>query len=927
MKKDYKNLALVATFVLGSFSGFSQESPKKPVEKVKVFQGTEQPFLANSRQILDDQLELPKGNTMQIVSEKTDRLGYSHWEYQQYFKGVKVEFATSVLNAKNGKLISMANNVFRISDLSTVPSISAGFAFKNALSFVDAKAYLWEDKKEMHLLESYSKPVGELVVLPPLKGISTQARLAYKFDIYAVNPISRADVYIDAHTGKFLMENARIHHRGTSKMMECSEKNEVALRRFPAEKAFYTNVSASGSSLYNGTVSFTADSYGGNYRLAQTSYGNGVHTYDLNNGTNYTSATEIISGSTSFSHSTGVQAHWGAEQTYQYFYQNHNRNSYNNAGGEILSYVSYSTGFVNAYWDGSRMTYGDGDGVNYGPLVSLDIVGHELSHGVTEYAAGLVYQRESGALNESFSDIFGESIENFASGSNDWLMGDEIGAGGSGGALRSMSNPNAYSQPDTYGGQYWQNPNCGTPTRYNDYCGVHTNSGVQNYWFYLLSMGGSGTNDQGNSYTVSAIGMNNAAAIAYRNLNVYMNSNSDYDDARSGAIQSAIELYGADSAEEIAVTNAWYAVGVGSEYDDGTTPPPSGECIVGDVHLSLTFDNYPEETGWTLKDSSGTLIDSETYSSSNADGSTINVSFSTLAADDYTFTITDQYGDGICCSYGSGSYTLSSDTGVIFSGGSFGNSESTAFCIEGGSTPPPSNDYCESNGNNSSYEWIDLVTLNNMNHSSGNDGGYADNTNLTANLAYGSNTMNISAGFSSSGYTEYWKIWIDYNQNGIFDAAELALSGSSSSSATLSGTFTVPSSALAGTTRMRVSMKYNSAQTPCESFNYGEVEDYSVNIGQGVNPINSINGITLGNDLAIFSASIYPNPVSGDFLNIEMGDDREISYIIHDLTGRKVAEGNFKSSSAVNVGTLSSGVYLVEISDGQKQFIEKFIKE
>ena len=96
------------------------------------------------------------------------------------------------------------------------------------------------------------------------------------------------------------------------------------------------------------------------------------------------------------------------------------------------------------------MTYGDGDGVNYGPLVSLDIVGHEITHGVTEYTANLVYSYQSGALNESFSDIFGESIENYASGSNDWLMGDQIGAGGSGGALRSMSNPNAYGDPDTY---------------------------------------------------------------------------------------------------------------------------------------------------------------------------------------------------------------------------------------------------------------------------------------------------------------------------------------------------------------------------------------------------------------------------------------------------------------------------------------------
>ncbi|MEZ4849341.1 MAG: M4 family metallopeptidase [Bacteroidia bacterium] len=152
--------------------------------------------------------------------------------------------------------------------------------------------------------------------------------------------------------------------------------------------------------------------------------------------------------------------------------------------------MSYSSNYVNAFWDGTRMTYGDGDGVNYGPLVSADITGHEITHGVTEYSANLVYQRESGALNESFSDIFGEMIEFHATGSNDWQMGTDIGIGGSG-AIRSMNNPNLYGDPDTYGGSNWYNPNCGTPTQFNDYCGVHTNSGVQNKWFYILAAGES----------------------------------------------------------------------------------------------------------------------------------------------------------------------------------------------------------------------------------------------------------------------------------------------------------------------------------------------------------------------------------------------------------------------------------------------------
>lgn len=982
MKNKYRNIAVAMLAVIASSTGFAQERTTKPIKNLTVFNQSENKSVSNVQQVLSEQLQLPDGNTLTQTSEKTDELGFVHKEYEQYYKNVKVEFSSSKVHAKEGTIISMSNNIFRIEDLSVTPQVSNSQAFNRALNHVGATEYLWENSSEAQLAEDYSRPSGDLVVFPVIDNVTATNRLAYKFDIYATNPVYRADVYIDAVSGEFLMENKRIHH---------------------------ANIPATGTSLYNGNVSFTADSNSGQYRLRQTADGGGIQTYDLNNGTNYNNASEITSSSTNFTGSaTGVQAHFGAEQTHKYFSQKHNRNSYNGSGAVIRSYVSYSSNYVNAFWDGSRMTYGDGDGVQYGPLVSLDIVGHEIAHGVTEYAANLVYSYESGALNESFSDIFGESIEKFAQGNNDWLMGDAIGAGGSGGALRSMSNPNSYGQPDTYLGNSWYSGS-------GDNGGVHYNSGVQNFWFYLLSTGGNGTNDNGDSYSVSVIGMDKAAAIAYRNLAVYLNSNSQYDDARAGAIQAAIDLYGAGSAEEIAVTNAWHAVGVGAPYDGGTPPPPA-DCVAGDVFLSITFDNYPEETAWTLKDGSGTTIESGSYSASNADGSTVTETFSGLLEDDYTFTITDAYGDGICCSYGNGSYTLSTDSVTIVSGGSFGNSEATAFCIEAGgadtqapsapgnlsasnvtettatlswnaatdnvgvtgydvyqgssvlgsttstttnitglvattnytfsvrakdaagnvstasnsvtvTTSSPSNaEYCATQGNNSSYEWIDLVGLNNLNNVTGNNGGYADFTSLSANLPYGSNTVRISAGFSGSSYNEFWKIWIDYDQDGTFESNELVVSGSSSSSATLSGTFTVPATAIAGTTRMRVSMKYNSAQTACEAFAYGEVEDYTVNIGQSASAaFADPTGETLGNEEAVFGVRMYPNPASTQ-LTIELLDNREATYEIFNVLGQQVANGSLDRAATINVNKLAAGLYLVKINDGQKDVIQRFVK-
>ncbi|MBW2937186.1 M4 family metallopeptidase [Aureisphaera sp. CAU 1614] len=690
MKKISKNVFLVflsvLTFAFGTIEVSSQNKSdeqrniKRP-PSLRVFDASKNYNSQNTSQLLQQEFKFSPQTSFQYVNQNQDPLGFTHDKYQQYYNGIKVEFSTFTLHSKSGVITSMTNSLADIKELNTTPALGANQAFNYAIAKVGATRYLWQNVQESELA-NYELPQGELIIFPVLENVTKENRLAYKFDIYASEPLYRADVYVDAITGEILLENKKIHH---------------------------ANVPASGNSLYNGNVSFTADNASGPYRLRQTADGNGIQTYDMNNGTNYNNASDITSGSTSFNHPTGVQAHFGAEQTHKYFLGKHNRNSYNNAGAIIRSYVSYSNNYVNAFWDGSRMTYGDGDGVNYGPLVSLDIVGHEITHGVTEYSANLVYSYQSGALNESFSDIFGESIENYASGSNDWLMGDQIGAGGSGGALRSMSNPNAYGDPDTYLGTNWYSGS-------GDNGGVHYNSGVQNFWFYLLTVGGSGTNDNGDSYTVTGIGMDKAAAIAYRNLSVYLSTNSQYSDARTGAIQAAIDLYGAGSAEEIATTNAWYAVGVGSAYGGGG---------------------------------------------------------------------------------GGGSYCASSSTNV--------------------------ND-----------EYISRVQLNTIDNSSGAQF-YSDFTSVSTNLTEGqSYTITVTPTWTGTVYAEGYAVWIDYNDDKDFnDAGELVWSKAASTNTPNSGSFTVPSGTSGNSVRMRVSMKYNGIPTSCETFTYGEVEDYTVNLGTG----------------------------------------------------------------------------------------------
>src|SRR5690606_28363155 len=392
MKKINKFVFLFSFSIFGFSVGVSAQNKNDEKRNVKqppslvVFDASQSYTLQNSTQIFKEVLNPSSPTSFATLKQEQDPLGFTHQKMQEYFNGVKVEFATVTLSSKNGAVQTLNSSYSPIAeDFNVTPSISNSQALNSAIAHVGASKYMWQNAAEAALADNYKKPAGELVILPALENISETNRLAYKFDIYATAPLYRADVYIDAKTGQFIMENKKIHD---------------------------ANVPATGTSLYNGNVSFTADNASGPYRLRQTADGGGIQTFDLNNSTNYGNAVDVTSNSTNFtSNLTGVQAHFGVEKTYKYYSQKYGRNSYNNTGGVIKSYVSYSSNYVNAFWDGSRMTYGDGDGTNYGPLVSLDICGHEITHGVTEYSANLVYSYQSGALNESFSDIFGESIE------------------------------------------------------------------------------------------------------------------------------------------------------------------------------------------------------------------------------------------------------------------------------------------------------------------------------------------------------------------------------------------------------------------------------------------------------------------------------------------------------------------------------------
>src|SRR4030066_1643468 len=171
----------------------------------------------------------------------------------------------------------------------------------------------------------------------------------------------------------------------------------------------------------------------GNYRLRQYSRGDGIATYDAKHGISYSLSTDFVDNDTKFESNkgkAGVSVHWALEHAYDYYLNVLNRYSFDDNGGKLIAYVHYDSAWFNASWDGPRLKFGDGT-ANNTPLVSIDIVSHEMTHGVTEYTANLVYQDESGALNESFSDVFGTAIEFFGDPINaDWFIGEDFDVNG-----------------------------------------------------------------------------------------------------------------------------------------------------------------------------------------------------------------------------------------------------------------------------------------------------------------------------------------------------------------------------------------------------------------------------------------------------------------------------------------------------------------
>ncbi len=589
------------------------------------------------------------------LQTSVDKQNVSHIHYQQTWNGVPVTNTMWIAHVKNGKVFAcngwFVPQIDAITDVTLNESTALNFAIANT----NAKTYRWQSPVYQNMsleqkqnISSAQNPKGELF-FASVNGDDKNFRLCYRFDVYAIIPLSRNYVFVDANTGVIVNKINRIEH-----------------------------VDATGTAVtgYVGTQTIITDSFAGGYRLREASRGDGVETYNMETGLDYALAVDFTDSDNMWNNVNANldqyagDAHFGAEMTYDYYWLNHNRNSIDDLGMKLISYVHYDVGYYNAFWDGQEMTYGDGNG---GPLTALDVCGHEISHGVTENTCGLNYQDEPGGLNEGYSDCIGTAVEFYAGGATaDWLIGEDFGT-----PFRSMSNPHLYGQPDTYLGPDWVA--AGGP----DNGGVHTNSGVLNYWFYLMSVGGNGTNDNGDAYNIAGLTMADAADILYKAWTDYMFANAQYADARQSTLNAATDIFGPCSPEVEMVADAWFAVGVGNVFDPTVVADFSIDvntaCITPAV---FNFQNLSANGGsytWYFGDgtTSNLISPSHTYNSYGTYDVKLVVNGGICGMDSITYTSLINVDSTLICIYNmpvNNNATLISCDGLLYdNGGPSGN--------------------------------------------------------------------------------------------------------------------------------------------------------------------------------------------------------------------------------------------------------------
>lgn len=525
-----------------------------------------------------------------ITSESIDELAMHHVTLQQMYKEIPVFGAESKLHGVDGNFDFFNGSVLQVEELDVNPDFDVKSSSDVAIQ--DAGGVYLEDKNPLGIFNE--EILTELVVYP----YNGKFYLAHHHTFYS-DLMHRWEYFVDAHTGKIINKYTSVctFHNHNSSDHKCSTNHghEVSAKKktvsggsliMGAEKATAVDLLGitreidtylEGSTYYMIDASRT-DMFNPNSNMPNEPVGaiwtiDGFNTSPQTNNFDYG---HVSSSNNTWNDRSSVSAQFNGARAYLYFRNLHGRNSINGSGGNIVSFVNIADeggqSMGNAFWNGAAMFYGNGDS-SFGPLAAgLDVAGHEMTHGVVQNTANLEYQGESGALNESFADVFGVMIDR-----DDWLVGEDVvkTAAFPSGALRSMSNPhngaatgdfNSGWQPKTYSERF---------TGSQDNGGVHINSGIPNHAFYLFandSRLGASDNDR----------KVKAERVYYRALSNYLTRSSQFVDCRVAVVKAAGDLYG--DAVIQAARDAFDAVEIfgenGGTYTNDSQTNPGDDLIV-----------------------------------------------------------------------------------------------------------------------------------------------------------------------------------------------------------------------------------------------------------------------------------------------------------------------------------------------------------
>ncbi|MEZ4853009.1 M4 family metallopeptidase [Flavobacterium sp.] len=888
-----------------------------------------------------NEFKIGKGVSFQLYKTTTDRKGVTHERFQQYFKGIKVENGIAIAHSLNNSIQLINGELYNVLNTNTTPLLNNNAALIKATNFVNATQYLWEDAAQSNILK-YSKPQGELIYFSNVE--TKEAVLAYKFDIYATMPVSRQIIYVDANSGDILFTDPIIK--------SCNHKEHNYNETNHFSKINNTLVSGTAATRYSGTRTIETTFNGTSYVLRDTTRGNGISTYNCQDTNNYQNVdfTDNDNNWTAAEHNNffkddgALDAHWGAEVTYDFWDNIFSRNSFDDEGAEIKSYVHFGN-FDNAYWNGVAMTYGDGSSLDI--LTALDICGHEIGHAVCTHTANLVYQNESGALNEAFSDIWGACIEQYGkTGSLNppfanavWTIGEDTGS-----SLRSMKNPNIFGDPDTYGGTYWY-------TGAGDNGGVHINSGVLNHWFYIVTEGESGTNNapSPDTYNVTGIGMIKSSEIAYLAERDYLTPNATYADARAATIEVVNTLYCANSPEAVTVTNAWYAVNVGNQYN----------AMANDLSINAIQENetIPCEatafaTNIVLKNQGTNSVTTASiqYTVDGGAPNTISWTGNLMSCEEVNVPLTL---NGLT----RGAHTLTATATIASDGNSANNTRTTTFFINDSGTVNVTNTFSAAAdelivyNDEGTQPWIrttrtfgSMGTGINTAYMINNTGNYPDLTKTyLVSQCYDLSTLltpQISFLMKYDLEVNWDIVYVEYTTDFGANWNVLGTMGSNwyNSDRTLASSggndcYNCPGAQWTGTNTTNTTYSYSLASLNSETnviFRIVFHSDEAVNqLGVNIDDF-LISGTLSSNSFQnANSIAIYPVPSKGIFtLNFNTATPKKVE--VFDLTGKKITSiDTFTTSNetVLNLTAAANGVYFVKIETEQGKTVKRIIKE